>query len=459
MQRTRFLIGAPTSGAGKTTVTLGLMRLLHEEGMSVRPFKCGPDYIDGQFHELATGRSSINLDLFMMSEGHVRDVFRKYAEDADAALVEGVMGLFDGAKRDEGSSAEIAALLGLPVILVIDASAVAYSVAPLIHGFNSFREGVRIAGVVFNKVGSPSHYEFLEEACEDAGVRALGHIPKDESAVLPSRHLGLSTRALKRAEGPIQKAAELLREGLDLETLNGIGKELSGHPEHRPEEIGRETSSEDPNGMRILIASDDAFSFIYRENVEAMKKLGELRSFSPLAGDEVPENVDLLYLSGGYPEDHLETLSANERMLRSLRTYSEKGGRIIAECGGMMLLGRSVMDEEGKEHPMAGVFSFRTSMEPMKPTLGYRRIEFGGREFRGHEFHYSVCSEDEAYPSAGRVLGAREQEVSTKLYLQGRTFASYIHLYWGEGETLSKLLEGIDGEYPEKDPEDGARGL
>lgn len=436
----RCLIAAPHSGAGKTTVALGLMQLFREEGLTVRPFKCGPDYIDGKFHTLATDEPSINLDPFMMSPEHLKELFARYGAGADLALVEGVMGLFDGAKRDEGSSAEIAALLGLPVILVIDASAVAYSVAPLIHGFNSFKKGVTIEGVIFNRVNTASHYAFLKEACEDAGVTPFGHLPYEEGTAWNSRHLGLSTRDITGDRQKLERSAALLRQGIDRESLLD---RITG-PEPEPRAPTPSSGRKNKPGLKIAVASDEAFSFVYRANLDAMQRLGEVHFFSPIADEGIPEGTELLYISGGYPEDHLEELSLNEKMLRSIAAFSADGGRIIAECGGMMYLGRSIADAKGTEHPMTGVFRFRTSMEGMKRSLGYRKVILGESEFRGHEFHYSSCSDDEDYTSAGTVLSARDKEVDTKLFLQKRTFASYVHFYWGEGETLSRFLERIE---------------
>jgi cobyrinic acid a,c-diamide synthase len=436
-----FVIAAPWSNSGKTTFTLALCRLLRRKGLNVQPFKCGPDYIDTLHHGRAAGKPGINLDSFMMSEKHVQELFNTYASAADVAVVEGVMGLFDGAVKSEGSTAEIAKLLKLPVILVMNASSMAYSVAPLIHGLNTFDPEVKIAGVVFNFVRTESHYAFLKEACEDVGVKALGYLPPNEDIKIPSRHLGLYIEDL--FDDLIEKAADHLENHIAVDSLLACGREVIAQKE--------EEKSAAPRKYRIAVARDEVFTFTYYQNLRVFEELGEMVYFSPLHDSLLPE-ADLLYLAGGYPELHLKQLSANTAMQQAIANFAANGGRIIAECGGMMYLGQSIIDEEGHTFPMAGIFSFSTSMQNKKLSLGYRRVELEGLSLKGHEFRYSSLVDLHltgfenlsGVGSVAKVFSARNHEVETKIYRHKNVLASYIHFYWAEEEQLTQIIDYLD---------------
>ncbi|SHN16331.1 cobyrinate a,c-diamide synthase [Chitinophaga sp. CF418] len=431
----QFLIAAPSSNSGKTTLTLGLLRHLHNRGLKVQPFKCGPDYIDTKHHSLAAHSQSINLDTFMMSEGHLRSQYAKYSAGADVVITEGVMGLFDGADRMKGSSAEISILLDLPVILVVNAKAMAYSVAPLIHGFMHFNPQVQIAGVIFNFVNTESHYQFLKDACEDIGVIPLGYVPASDDIKIPSRHLGLAISGENDYNAIIEKAAAHISKTVDIEQLLTITR--------RPVlQRPLQTILPPVRTMEIAVAMDESFNFTYAENLEILKSLGEVTTFSPLYDFKLPE-TDLLYLAGGYPELFLEQLSANLTMRASILDYCANGGKVIAECGGMMYLGETLADSTGKEYPMVGFLGLKTTMKDAKLSLGYREIEMGLNRFKGHEFHYSGCTETETLPKIGKVFNARGKEVSTPVYRKGNVIASYIHLYWGENPDWLYLVSGI----------------
>ena len=520
----QLLIGAATSGSGKTTFTMGLLRALHKRGLRVQPFKCGPDYIDTQFHTLAADHESVNLDTWMASNTHVQHLYNKYGDGADVCVTEGVMGLFDGYQRMQGSSAEIARLLNIPVVLIVSARSTAYSVAPLIYGFKHFNPAVKIAGIVFNQVSSPSHFAYLREACVDAGVECLGYLPMTEGLKIPSRHLGLTLTAKRSMNTLIEQAAELVGKYVDLDKLLSIchrnfpcrytlpyssetgvesftpsakkmkiaiardpafnfiyrenidrlsalgsityfspvyGSDLpdadlvylpGGYPDkllsicHRnfpcrytlpySSETGVESFTPSAKKMKIAIARDPAFNFIYRENIDRLSALGSITYFSPVYGSDLPD-ADLVYLPGGYPELFARQLHRRKKLMEALRTYAEEGGKILAECGGMMFLTRSLTARQGgTAYAMTGILPLDCTMVGARLHLGYRRIEYKGMELRGHEFHYSNVVAPDAMPSVAKQFTARGMEVSTPLYRYKNVIAGYTHLYWGETDIL-----------------------
>ncbi|HHE31350.1 MAG TPA: cobyrinate a,c-diamide synthase [Chlorobaculum parvum] len=431
-----FLIAAPSSGSGKTTITLGLLRLFARRGMSVQPFKCGPDYLDTMLHAMAasTGEASkpgLNLDTFMASKAHVRSLFARHASTADISVVEGVMGLFDGTERAQGSSAEIAALLGLPVIMVIDGSKMAYSAAPILYGFKHFDPSVKVAGVIFNRIGSESHYSYLEAAAKDVGVEPLGYLPRNSNITISERHLGLNTSAEYDREKLIDAMADHIEKTVNIERLLDVARiELPEVEPSRP--VAKKL------GKVIAVARDEAFNFIYHANIEALKRYGEVRFFSPLHDRALPE-ADLLYLAGGYPELHAEGLAANADMRNAIAEWCHNGGATYAECGGLMYLGQTLTLADGATHPMCGVLDLGTTMQDAKLTLGYRKVYptgANGVELRGHEFHYSRISRQGEIDTIGEIRNARDQQVPTSLFRVGNTIASYLHLYWGERDHL-----------------------
>ena len=451
----QFLLAAAHSGAGKTTVTLGLLRALQRKGYRVQPFKCGPDYIDPIHHRAAAGRDSINLDRFMMSERHIGDLYARYSADADVCITEGVMGLFDGAQKSEGSSADIAKLLGLPVILVLDANAMAYSAAAILYGLKNFDPALNVAGVIFNFVETAAHYRLLCAACEDVGIRPLGHLPACEGLRIPSRHLGLDTADADRA---IDAAAEQVGKYLDIEglltltqTVHVPAYQASSQGADQGAEQGtvlaaRVTARGPATDRKILIAYDEAFHFLYPENIRRLEEWGQVSWFSPIKDRQLPFFPDLLYLPGGYPELYLEALSGNNDMLRQIGAYATANGRIIAECGGMMYLGRSISDGSGKAWPMAGVLDIDTTMQHKGFSFGYRTIRLNGQTLKGHEFHFSQLVGN--YPpltgpySTGvvEVSNALGETVTTPVFYRPGLLATYAHFYWGEDSSSVEAL-------------------
>lgn len=432
-----FLISAPSSNAGKTTLTLGLLRALRNRGYKVQPFKCGPDYIDTIHHTTAACTPGINLDTFMAPGAHAKVLFDQYAGASDVAVAEGVMGLFDGADRMKGSSAEIAALLDIPVILVVSAQSMAYSAAPLIYGFSRFDPRVRVAGVIFNFVNTESHYRFLKEACEDAGIEALGYLPKNQDLVIPSRHLGLHISTDTDYETIIGKLAEVIPKTIDVDRLLEITAKANRHV------ISGPVAPEQPpiRPLRIAVARDEAFSFLYHENIRVLKSAGLVEWFSPLHDQHLPES-DLLYLPGGYPELFAAELSKNTPMLHAIADYCRNGGVAYAECGGLMYLGKSITDHHGDCFEMTGVLNLRTSLKQTRMTLGYRTMHWNGLEINGHEFHYSTLTDDGTVAEPVLITNAKGVPVETSLYRIRNTFGTYAHLYWGDKpEFVSHLIQ------------------
>ena len=461
----QILIGASASGGGKTTFTTGLLRLLRDRGLTVQPYKCGPDYIDTKYHEMASGRVSVNLDSWLASEEHLKQIYAKYASDADVCVTEGVMGLFDGFEGMRGSSASIAALLGIPVVLMVDARSTAYTVAAILYGFKHFYPAIRIAGAVFNQVASERHFSFLCQACEDVGVECFGYLPRLKELEVPSRHLGLTLDATYRFDEFAGKVAASIRQSVDVDRLLRSCSSFATSVEERQkagsmavlpsvgeqsnlETISSTSVAEVPNEearcpkagrMRIAVARDAAFNFIYRENLARLEKWGTVTFFSPMADEASPE-ADFVYLPGGYPEFFLESLANNESLKRGLRAYVESGGRMLAECGGMMYLCDSIRGMDGKDYPMVGLLHQQATMEDMKLRLGYRTIRAGGQIWKGHEFHYSSVSPGQPPASIAVATDARGNTVDTPLYRYKNLIAGYTHLYWGESD-LMKLWE------------------
>ena len=412
------MIAAPTSGSGKTTIAQGLMALYGSKGYTVQPFKCGPDYIDTKFHERVCGRPSINLDTFMASPDHVRDLFHYYGNDADICIVEGMMGLFDGYNRDCGSSAEVARGLDIPVVLVVDAKRAAYSMAPLLQGFINFRPDVHIAGVIFNKVGSPKHYEMLRQVCDDLQLPCYGYLPKAADLEKGSRYLGLDFSETTESNQLLQ----LIEEHID---WRGICKDLARTESSR----GQNETLDEPIQHELAVCcahNAESFSFLYQE---AIDRFASVTYFDPEKDVPSLDGIDLLYLPGGYPEKHLEALARNDACRKAIKDFAERGGRIVAECGGMMYLCQRIVSDDG-DFPMCDVLPYTITARKAdrKLSLGYRRFVLDGKEFRGHEFHYTQFL-GEVPESVVQVYNAKNEPVPTPVLKYKNVLASYTHLY------------------------------
>jgi cobyrinic acid a,c-diamide synthase len=396
-----LVIAAPQSGAGKTTVSLGLMRALAKGQSTVQPFKCGPDYIDGAFHEVATGRKCFNLDTWSMSRERIFSLVSTAGQGADIGVAEGVMGLFDGAacrgRAGHGSTADVAALLGWPVVLIIDVTGQAETAAAIALGCARFRDDVEIAGVILNRVAGKRHRALVEPAFASIGIGVLGALPREQWLTLPERHLGLvQARELTDVGKRIDAIAAAVADAVDLSALRSLAKPLAaasagGH------ELPR-CGDPRPPGQRIALACDDAFAFVYPHLVALWRRAGaEIVGFSPLANEPPDGGADAIWLPGGYPELHAGRLAAADRFLGGLRAAAARGTPVHGECGGYMVLGSGIVDATGRRHAMAGLLSLETSFAARRLHLGYRRARLLadsslGRAndiVLGHEFHYA----------------------------------------------------------------------
>lgn len=445
-----LVIAGTRSGCGKTSVSLGVMAALAARGVAVSPFKAGPDFIDPGHHALAAsapGREVIshNLDGWMLPRETLTDIFRRRAT-GDVAVVEGVMGLFDGfsATDEAGSTAQLAKLLGLPVVLVADASSMARSVAAMVSGYRDFDPDLTLTAVVLNRVASPSHARLVTDAVNHAlpGVEVLGCLPRAAEVELPSRHLGLVTAGERDASVHARLGA-LVEEHLDLDLLLEVAAPVAVQAPERP-------GPGEPEPLaRIGLARDQAFCFYYEENLRLLREAGaELVPFSPLADKHLPEDLDGLYLGGGYPELSAFELGQNASLRREIRDFSRSGRPVYAECGGFMYLLDSLKGEHGRTLSMCGVFPGTAVMQERRSALGYREIELvrdcllgpAGARARGHEFHYSRL---EAPPEGARSLyrvtdrrGEREPEG----WAVDATLGSYIHLHFGSNPVLAQAF-------------------
>jgi cobyrinic acid a,c-diamide synthase len=456
---TRVLVIAGTaSGVGKTSVTLGLLSALRRRGLRVQAFKVGPDFIDPGLHEVASGRASYNLDGWMCGREVVLATVARRAADTDVAIVEGVMGCFDGidGASDVGSTAQIARWLGAPVVLVVDAAAQSRSAAATVLGFERFDPALNVAAVIVNRVGSDTHARWVSEAIR-AACRAvpLGAIPRDDSWwAMPERHLGLLTAADGVLAGErLVRMAETVERTVDLERLLSLASPLSwGAPTWPPTPPSARSTPGNPGRSSmpratIGIARDHAFQFYYAENLDLLREAGaDLVEWSPLADGEPPD-VDGLYFGGGYPEVDAQHLADNARCRQSVRRFALDPGRpIYAECGGLMYLAESLEDADGRVHEMVGLLPARVTMRPPRMSLGYLGVTLtaptplgpAGTIARGQEFHFSTLSPVPA--SVPRAYGVTTPDGATRAegYVVGRSLMSYVHLHFASNPALAR---------------------
>ncbi|MFE9415115.1 cobyrinate a,c-diamide synthase [Streptomyces griseofuscus] len=437
----RLVVAAPSSGSGKTTVATGLMAAFAARGLAVSPHKVGPDYIDPGYHALATGRTGRNLDAYLCGPELVAPLFLHGARGCDIAVVEGVMGLYDGAagEGELASTAQVAKLLGAPVVLVVDASAQSRSVAALVHGFVSWDPQVRVGGVILNKVGSARHEELLREALDSVGVPVLGALRRARPVETPSRHLGLVPVAERRAlaVSAVSEMAELVSRGCDLPALERLARStgtVPGGPAPwapglSPTHDGPSPSTEGPK-PRVAVAGGPAFTFSYAEHTELLTAAGaEVVTFDPLHDEELPEGAAGLVIGGGFPEVYAAELSANEPLRKAVAELALSGAPVAAECAGLLYLCREL---DGS--PMCGVLDAAARMAE-RLTLGYRDavavgdsvLAAAGTRMRGHEFHRTVVE-----PGAGAApaWGIRGRERRVEGFVQRGVHASYLHTHW-----------------------------
>ncbi|SFC79221.1 cobyrinate a,c-diamide synthase [Streptomyces aidingensis] len=432
----RLVIAAPASGSGKTTVATGLMAAFTAAGLTVSPHKVGPDYIDPGYHALATGRPGRNLDAFLCGPELIAPLFRHGAAGAGLAVVEGVMGLYDGASGEGelASTAQVAKALRAPVVLVVDASSQSRSVAALVHGFASWDPGVRLAGVILNKVGSARHEELLREALDGSGVPVLGALHRAQRIRTPSRHLGLVPVAERRAEAAeaVAAMAERVRAGVDLDAVLALARSAPPLDAARwtpPAGTGNGTGTGTGRPV-IAVAGGPAFTFGYAEHPELLRAAGaEVAVFDPLRDERLPEATAGLVIGGGFPEVYAAELSANEPLRTAVAALAATGAPVAAECAGLLYLARSL---DGR--PMCGVLDAEARMTD-RLTLGYRRavalhdsaLAAAGTRVHGHEFHRTRLAPDAgALPAWGLLAPERR----TEGHVSGGVHASYLHLHW-----------------------------
>ncbi|HVA81113.1 MAG TPA: cobyrinate a,c-diamide synthase [Candidatus Binataceae bacterium] len=442
----RLVVAGTASGVGKTTFTVGLIRALRSRGLKVAVFKCGPDYLDPTYHARAAGSISHNLDGWMMGREAVLGTFVRAATGADLAIIEGVMGLFDGASAtdESGSTAEIAKWLDAPVLLVVDASGMARSVGAVARGFADFDPGVHVAGLICNRLGGKSHLKLLRDASERLPV--LGGLPKNESASFPERHLGLRTADERSVpEALLATWGELVGDWCELDAIIALaGESCSREPEANAPPPHRRATN-----CTIGVAFDEAFHFYYEDNLTRLENAGaRLIRFSPIHDAELPM-VDGLYLGGGYPEAHAAELAANASMRNQIAAFAAADGVVYAECGGLMYLCLELRTLDGGVYPMCGVVSARTQMCDRLQALGYVEVQTrrdsilgaAGLEFRGHQFRYSTIEmlSNEIEPAF--TLRRRRDGLELEEGFQARnTIASYVHAHWASNPAVAHTL-------------------
>ncbi|OEF97999.1 cobyrinate a,c-diamide synthase [Desulfuribacillus alkaliarsenatis] len=457
----QLLIAGVQSGAGKTTLTLGIMAALKRRGLTIQPFKVGPDYIDPGLHYHAAGTRSHNLDSWMGSEQVVKDLYAKHTQQADVAIIEGVMGLFDGAKHERllGSSAHIAMILDIPVVLVVNVKGMGRSCLALIKGFSEYEPQLRIKGVILNNAGSDYYKSFIKKEIEqELGVKVIGCLSKNDDIRMPERHLGLlPAEENQELAAAISKMADMVEAEINLDELLAVGRQAQHNQNynHKEYETIRSTDGIEAKKLekvKIGVAKDEAFSFYYQDSLDFLEELGaELHYFSPLRDAKLPD-VDGLYIGGGFPEMFLEQLADNRSMVDSIKLMADSGIPIFAECGGYMYLAESIRDREGRSWNGVGIVPIQIEMTKRLVALGYVQatalqdslIAGAGELLRGHEFHYSkiiptkrVQAEQGSLDAdtglkahaAFSLVGGKGAAGRLEGYSKGNICASYLHLH------------------------------
>jgi cobyrinic acid a,c-diamide synthase len=434
-----LIVAAPASGSGKTVITLALLRHFRDSGTKVSSFKIGPDYIDPAFHRAASGSICVTLDGWAMRPATLDALVAAACAGTGLLIGEGVMGLFDGAAGGGGSTADMAAAFGWPVVLVVDVRGQAASAAAVVDGFRRFRDDVEIAGVIFNRIGGENHERALRDACAAIGVNVLGCVPTDPALALPDRHLGLVQAGEHSAlDEFIQGAAAVVARRVDMDALADLAVPVG------PAKAAPAPPVIPPLGQRIAVARDEGFAFAYPCLFEGWRSAGaEILPFSPLGGEAPDGTADAVYLPGGYPELHAAAIAANQGFLDALRDAAARGAVVFGECGGYMVLGEGLVDGAGRSHAMAGLLPLETSFADAKLRLGYRQVRLvddgplgnRGAQFRGHEFHYAgvlreVPGEGPGGPTSP-LFECRDSrgESSTGAGLRrGTVMGSFVHL-------------------------------
>ena len=442
----RVVIAATQSSSGKTTVVTGILRALKNKGMKVQPFKVGPDYIDPSYHGMAAGRAGHNLDTWLVDESQINDLFASEAENADIAVIEGVMGLYDGGKNGISSTAQLAKKLQAPVILVINVQSMGDSAAAIALGFKLYDEEVNLAGVILNRLGSPTHKMLIEEAMARINVPVFGAVYRDDSVHMPERHLGLTPAQENNAKEIIEIiSAKIAKEVY----LDEIIKLACAAP---PLEVQENKQSNAAKDIVIAVAKDKAFSFYYPASLKQLSDCGaKIEFFSPLEDETIPSNASALIFGGGFPEIFADKLAANKSMLTSIRRANENKMPIYAECGGYMYLMQGIFDFDGNFHAMAGIIPATAKMNKKLQTVGYVKAKnlhdniLGEKDcvYHGHEFHFSTQSEEaQDFPWAFEFVKMRNNAEYKAGYAKDNILGSYLHLHFlGSKKAADCLLE------------------
>ncbi len=447
MKKSQFLIAGTGSGSGKTTITLGLIAAFKKRGFSISPFKCGPDYIDTSFHAMLAEKNAHNLDLWMVGEEKTKEIFQRETRESDISIVEGVMGYFDGLSplSDEGSSADIAQKLDIPVILVANAKGAARSFAALVKGFIEFSTPTQIIGVIANHISSQRHADILSEVLKSEKLPPLlGTVPKDEKLHLPERHLGLITSLESGIDQEwVNHLTETIEVSIDLDRLLAITQKHSCI-------ISKEEKQTISERVCIAYAYDRAFSFYYAENLRLLQEAGaKLIPFSPLKDREIPQEAQALYIGGGFPELYKEELSNNSSMINSIKEFTLSGKSVYAECGGLIYLSQYL---EEKSSPMVGLLSGFCKMSRKLRKLGYREVTLkencfwgkSGTKIRGHEFHYSEYQSNTEEKKIYNLSHPTKGDLGDAGIQKDNLIASYIHLHFASNpEVVSHWIEFI----------------
>lgn len=479
----KLLIAGQSSGVGKTTITLGLIAALHRRGLTVQSFKCGPDYIDPTYHALASGRPCRNLDTWMLTPEQMAADFQRASQDADIAIIEGVMGLFDGSSysANDGSSAHIAQVLNIPILLILDIGKMARSAGALALGYQLFAQQMQptplqIGGVILNRGGSQGHADGCAEAILEAtGMCSVGWLSKHSNLHIPERHLGLIPTDEREALGElIDNAANAVEATFDLDEITRIAESqdsLRSKPKAADEpqpEIENSVSSE-KNGMYqpailkkhapvVAVARDEAFSFYYPANLELLEEAGaQIAYFSPLHDESLPSNANGLYLGGGFPEVYAGRLSQNRAIWDAVREFHAQGRPIYAECGGFMVLTEAIVDTDDESHLFCNIVPGKTHMQKRLASLGYRVAEaltdnvlmVQGDTVRGHEFHYSQWQVDPTRVAESAAWRMRRRQADAEWrpagYVENNLLASYLHVHFGQNRELAQRFVQIMG--------------
>ncbi len=439
-----LIVAGTNSGCGKTTISLALMSYFKNQGYKVAPFKVGPDFIDPGHHCRITGVISRNLDGWMLTKGYNTKCFKQFSSGFDISIIEGVMGLFDGfsGTSEDGSTAQMAKWNNLPVVLVVNAQSMARSAAALVQGFENFDKELNFAGVIFNKLGSKRHLEYLTEALKgNTEIPVLGGILRDDAFEIPERHLGLVTNDEHlMSNKAVNNLSRLIEENIDvtklLENISDINDGGYIAPPYSEKRV------------KIAVAKDKAFCFYYQDNIELLEANGaEIVYFSPMTDEKLPDNISGIYFGGGYPELFADQLSQNMKLLNEIKEVSDNKMPVYGECGGFMYLCNNVTDHSGNCYPMTGCMPFSVKMLTKLKALGYREITLEedsiigkkGLTARGHEFHYSeIVNQDESCKSVYNVTKRASDSLLKEGYISKNTMGSYIHLHFGSNPDVAK---------------------